>query len=299
MRMKTALGFLLFALAVGISSGGCAKKVAEERSVAFGKLARAPVTGQAAQPSKAQAVTYQLPEAGALAAAVSTRKVITTAYRTVQVGDVVQAFKNAQKIPEMFGGFVQSSRLERGTVKRERRAELVLRMPVGDLDRALKEIDKMGEVLDSRAEGKDVTEEWVDLDSRTRNLRKEEGVLLDLMGMRAKSLSEVLEVEKELARVRGEIEKTEGRIRMLSEQVSLATINLALVETGAAVRPIPRGLWAMRGTVTHAIRTAMMVARALVGLVVWIVMFGVVWVPALAIFFGARYALRRIRKTNT
>lgn len=294
MKTRIAVGTLLFGLAVAAFANGCAKRAAKMES----SPGQAPVAAEkAAYEGRAvQSVAYQLPDQAALAAAVSARKVITDAYRTVKVKDVVEGFKRATKIVETLGGYVQSSELQKGTLERERRAELVLRLPASNVDRALEEVEQLGEVLVARSEGKDVTEEWVDLDSRIRNFRKEEEVLLDLMGRRAGNLSQVLEVERELARVRGEIEQSEGRLRMLSEQVSLATIHLTLVETGVAVKAIPAGLWALRGTVSHAARAAMVVARAIVGIVVWIGTFAIVWVPVLAIYLGGRYGIKRVRR---
>ena len=246
----------------------------------------------------AQAVAYEVPGQETLSATVSARKVITTVDRTIKVKDVEEGYERAVKMAERAGGFVQSSYLEKGTEERERKAELVLRVPAANLDKVMAEAGELGEVLTTSREGEDVTEKWVDLESRIKNLKREEEALLEILGRRAKSLREVLDVERELARVRGEVERSEGRLRMLSEQVSLSTLHLTLVEREVAVEAMPAGLWAMKGTVSHAARSAMKAARAIVGLLIWVGILGIVWVPLLGIVLAIRYAVGRGRKAG-
>jgi hypothetical protein len=74
----------------------------------------------------------------------------------------------------------------------------------------------------------DVTEEWVDVRSRIDNGKRTETRLLELLADRTADLEDVLAVERELARVRQEIEHAEGRMRVLADQVELATLNLSV-----------------------------------------------------------------------
>jgi len=305
---------LLLALAV-VGAYGCAKaqyareKPQFQKGAATSSAPGAPASSalvptamnEAAPASGAgeaqQTVAYQLPEQTAFAAASSSRRVITTAYRTVKVKDVEAGYDKAVQMVAAAGGFVQSSHFEKGTEEQERKAELVLKVPAANLGKVMDETKTLGEVLLTRTQGEDVTEQWVDLDSRIRNLKKEEDVLLDIMARQAKNLTEVLNVERELARVRGDIEQSEGRMRMLSEQVALATLNLTLVEKEIAVQALPAGLWAMKGTVTHAARTVMVALRGIVGFVIWVGILGIIWVPVLGVVvFGTRYAIKKSRR---
>ena len=72
----------------------------------------------------------------------------------------------------------------------------------------------------------DVTAEWVDVEARLANHRRSEARLQALLAENTATLADVLQVERELARVRGEIESYEGRMRVLSDQVGLATLHL-------------------------------------------------------------------------
>jgi predicted type IV restriction endonuclease len=81
-----------------------------------------------------------------------------------------------------------------------------------------------------RVDSQDVTEEFYDVEARIRNKKKEEDRLLQLLDTATGKLEDVLAVERELSRVREEIERVEGRLRVLKDLTSLTTINLSVTE---------------------------------------------------------------------
>jgi hypothetical protein len=265
-------------------------------SAGGGPPASAEFAGAASPVTNAGAV-YAVPEQAALQVAVSQRKLISKAWRTVKVKDVEESYEKAVKLATQNGGFVESSSMEKGTEEKERKAELVLRIPATSLEKVIEEAGKLGEVLSTRMQGEDVTEQWVDLEARINNLRWEEEQLLKIMKERAKSLDDLLRMEREVARLRGEIEQNEGRMNLLREQVSLATLNLTLVEKEIVVEAVPSGSWALGSTFSHALRAALSGARSVVGFLIWFGMLGILWVPALVILFLlTRYAVRRAQR---
>lgn len=316
MRMKIAVGVFLFALVIAISASSCAKKERITMRGAFDaqaplKEAAPPPMPGAFQPqgmmesaaaptggegTLAQPAVYSPPDQKTLQVAVSQRKLISKAWRTVKVKDVEESYEKAVKVATQAGGFVESSSMEKGTEEKERRAELTLRVPANSLEKVMEEVKKLGEVLSTRMQGEDVTEQWADLQARIKNLRWEEEQLLKIMKEKAKTLDELLRMEGEVARLRGQIEQNEGRMTLLRDQVSLATLYLTLVEKGVAVEPIPSGSWALGGTLTHALRAALTGARAVVDFFIWFVMLGILWVPAAAVLFlVTRYAVGRVQ----
>lgn len=330
MRIRIAVGGIALALLVCLSMIGCAKKAREMsvRSAYFGGSAAAPpapegamkgaampsysapagmpaekapvaaelMTPQAAPAPGVGGAVYPVPEQKALQVAVSQRKLISKAWRTIKVKDVAEGYDKAVKIAAEAGGFVESSSMEKGTEEKERRAELTLRVPADSLDKFMDEVKKLGEVLSTRMQGEDVTEQWADLDARIKNLRWEEDQLLNIMKEKAKTLEDLLRMEREVARLRGEIEQNEGRMTLLRDQVSLATLYLTLVEKGVAVEPVPSGSWALRGTFTHALRAALTGARSVVDFFIWFGLLGILWVPGLlVIILVGRYAVKRVQ----
>jgi hypothetical protein len=105
-----------------------------------------------------------------------------------------------------------------------------LRVPADQLDATLTEVKTLGRVESESQSGQDVTSQYVDLQARLSNARNTEQRLTDLLRNRTGKLSDVLEVEQELDRVRGEIEQMEAERKNMSNQVSYATLNATIAE---------------------------------------------------------------------
>jgi hypothetical protein len=101
-------------------------------------------------------------------------------------------------------------------------------VPARALEEVLSELRKTGTLLAETQSGHDVTDEYTDNEAQLRAKRRLEERLLAIVAS-ATSVKEMLEVESELARVRTDIERLDGRTRTLSGQVAFATIRLTLV----------------------------------------------------------------------
>ncbi|MFC4766654.1 DUF4349 domain-containing protein [Effusibacillus consociatus] len=109
----------------------------------------------------------------------------------------------------------------------DRFASLELRIPSTVMGEAINSLKSMGKVANERKSGQDVTEEYIDVEARIKALKVEEERLLELVKKGTK-LEEILQVERELTRVRGEIERAQGRIKFLDNKIEYATIHLQL-----------------------------------------------------------------------
>ncbi|HNE85355.1 MAG TPA: DUF4349 domain-containing protein, partial [bacterium] len=92
-------------------------------------------------------------------------------------------------------------------------------------------------------EGQDITEEFYDLEARLRNKRLEEEQVQAIL-RRAGTISDVLEVQRELNRIREEIERAEGRKQLLSDRVKYSTINIQMHEAYPVTVSANGGFWA-------------------------------------------------------
>jgi predicted nuclease with TOPRIM domain len=92
---------------------------------------------------------------------------------------------------------------------------------------AVSEIGTYGKVLDERTTSEDVTERYIDLKARLNNLQMEEQSLVELLA-KTKTVDEILRVEQELARVRGEVESLQGQINYLDRNVAMSLITVSL-----------------------------------------------------------------------
>jgi Domain of unknown function (DUF4349) len=105
-----------------------------------------------------------------------------------------------------------------------------LRIPSEELPAALTELKLLGHVSNESQAGEEVTAQHVDLVARLKNSRETETRLQDILRNRTGKVADILEVEQEIARVRGEIEQMESERQSLEHRVDFATVNLTITE---------------------------------------------------------------------
>jgi hypothetical protein len=159
------------------------------------------------------------------------RQIIRTALLTVNVEAVSQKFEEVSNIALGAGGFVSSSTF--GNTGESQTASVTIRVPSDQYDATIRKLRGLGEVKEESSNANDVTEQYTDLQSRLRNLRASEERYLDLL-TRAQNIDEILTVQARINATRAEIEQVQGRIQMLDNQSSLATITVHLLPPPAA-----------------------------------------------------------------
>jgi hypothetical protein len=132
-----------------------------------------------------------------------------------------------------------------GFVADEDHESITLRVPTERLDRVMAEIGTVATVTEREITARDVTTEYVDLETRVQNLQTTEKRLRELLATTS-NVTEILAVEKELTRVTQELETFEARRKLLQSQSELATLR---VQLATAVRPGPVG-WVFYGAYT-------------------------------------------------
>ena len=160
------------------------------------------------------------------------RKIIRNATLTLEVEQPAKALQRIASVAESRGGFVVTSDSRQQIAgSGEREYEIItveLRVPAAQFDSALEDIRAAGgNVTAQKITGKDVTEEYIDLEARLRTQRALEAQLLEIM-KRAQEVEDAIAVQRELTNVRTEIERVEGRRRFLENQSSLSTISVTL-----------------------------------------------------------------------
>lgn len=114
-----------------------------------------------------------------------------------------------------------------GFVARHDERSITLRIPSPRFRESMKALEALGDVRNRAIEAQDVTEEYFDLGIRLKSLQATRKRLEELLA-RATNIREVLEVEEQLARVNGEIDRIEGRMRFLASHAAMSTINVTL-----------------------------------------------------------------------
>jgi hypothetical protein len=133
-----------------------------------------------------------------------------------------------------------------------------LRIPAPQLSAALAELKALGRIEVETQNGEEVTEQHADLVARVKNSRETEQRLQDVLRTRTGKVKEVLEVEQEIARVRGEIEQMEAERKTLEHRVDFATIDLKLAEEYKAQlsRPAPSVATRLQNSTINGFRNA-------------------------------------------
>lgn len=187
-----------------------------------------PVVG--GEMAKAQSSTTALAGLTAAAAApVDIRKLIRNASVDIEVHSFDEAAQKAVVLVDAAGGYVatrNSARLPNGKMS----GTLVVKVPPAALDGFLQQLRGLGEIRNQSLGSEDVTKQYFDTDARLRNARRMEDGLLDLLKNTKSRVSDLLQVERELGRVRGEIEEMQGQLKLWDSLVAYATVTIQLSE---------------------------------------------------------------------
>lgn len=291
LKGSRSMGLILSILMVLLA--GCARAKAPEPKVASQpvaveeEVARADKGMLAGRPSSAPQATPAPSGEMAFQGLFDNRKIIRTGELTIVVEDTQAAMARLRSVALTFGGYVANANLWQ--VKENlMRGTVTLRIDASRFDDAIDRIKEMAlEVQRENIGSQDVTEEYVDLESRLRNLEATEQELLALLAevrKQTNKASEVLQVYRELTSVREEIERIKGRMQYLDNRVQLATITVELIprEEKSIVQPG----WHPGQTLRAALSALARAGQALVSATIWLVIFVLPLVLVLAVPVG-------------
>lgn len=230
----------------------------------------------------------QMPGAANVAPAgqVAPSMLIRTGSASIEVDKLDPAIIKVRQLAAQLGGYVANSSISGGR-DQVRSATLELKIPATRYDQAIGGLNGIGRVEAVNTNVEDVGEEFVDVTARVTNAKRLEERLVGLLATRTGKLEDVLAVERELARVREEIERYEGRLRFLRTRAAVSTLSVTVHEPAPLLGQTPG-----ENPITGAIRQAW---RNFVGFVAWGIASLGVLVPVGAIAVAGWYAYRRIR----
>lgn len=205
------------ARSVGYSSDSAEPEVAQQRSAA--ELRPAIAARAAARQDLLPVATRD----------VVPSMVIRTGQARVEVDSLEPAVALIRGLAERVGGYIANTVMQTGRGQL-RSATLEVKIPADRFDEALAGLPPIGKLESVDITAQDVGEEFVDVTARMTNSRRLEARLIELLAARTGKLTDVLEVERELARVREEIERSEGRLRYLKAHASLSTLTISAHE---------------------------------------------------------------------
>ena len=208
----------LFAIALALSLGaGCSRaEHSPAPGMAAAPAAPAPLAG--AQDGEAKA--------GSRVAAGSS--LVITMDVVVTVADVDASRAGIRSEVERAGGYVADASSSGGSSDGARSVHMELRVPASEVRGVRAALGRAGEITSDVEKVQDVTEERADLEARLHNARASEKRILEIMATRTGAISEVIDAEKEVSRIREAIERMDAQQRSLEGRIELATLRVTL-----------------------------------------------------------------------
>lgn len=203
------------------------------------------------------------------------------------VKDTQEAVAAVTELAEEMGGYVSASNLYQSS-NNVLQGNITIRVPSDRYQETLAELRALAlRVEREESHSQDVTEEFIDLEARLANLESGEEAMQKLLGERQQvaEISDIAEVQQRLAEIRGQIEQTEGRLRYLTDQAALSTINIELVPEALPPTPTPTPTplpgWEPGAAARQASQELVFSLQEVVNSLIWGVIYGL---PLLIIY---------------
>ncbi len=169
--------------------------------------------------------------------AATDRMIIHQASLSVNVKELDKAQSNIEKKVDQYGGYIVESNVYQEDDQTSS-GRMIVRIPEKNFEKFLLEAEGVAaEVLERNVTGQDVTEQYVDLESRVKSKRAVEERLLDFMS-KAQKTEDLLKISADLSEVQEEIEVMVGKMKYLENQTSFSTIELSMYENRVVVPEI-------------------------------------------------------------
>jgi hypothetical protein len=303
--MKKILPFSLIII-IALLLGACrAARYAEAPSLDYAPAGgAAPMEAPASAPEMGIADQTTSNGSGAPSNTVE-RIVIKNADLVIVVSDVNKRMDDIQVMAQKMGGFVVSSNLYQSYTSDNvevPEGQMTIRVPAEKLDEALEQIKKdVVEVTTETRSGQDVTAEYVDLQSRLKNLEAAEAQLNDILKT-ATDTEDVVSIFNQLVYYREQIELVKGQIKYYDEAAALSAITIRVVAE-ETIKPLVIGKWEPKGVALEAVQDLIDFYQ---GFTEFLIRFTILIVPVTLtigfflylVFLGARGLFRKMRSSK-
>ena len=187
------------------------------------------LSARAYAPELQSTAPSSLPQSSRAADSLPPAMIIRTGTASVEVDSLEFGIAAVRALATSLGGYVANTSMQAGNAQIHS-AILQLRLPSARFDEALAALRPIGKLESTNVSAEDVGEEYVDVSAQVANGRRLEARLIQILATRTGKLSDVLAVERELARVRGEIDRQEGRLRYLRAHAAMSTLAVTVHE---------------------------------------------------------------------
>jgi hypothetical protein len=213
------------------------------------------------------------------------RMIVRNGDISLVVDDVLEARDKITQMAERLGGWVVNSNIY--GEEEETRGWISIRVPSDKFDQALAELRGLAVRVSSESTStEDITEQYVDLQSRLRNAEATESQYLALLNQ-ATEVDDILSIYQSLSQIRYEIEQIKGRMQYLERTSAMSLISVNL-EPAITLGPLVSPVWSARETLNTAIRGLTTFGQGLGTAFIWIGIFSPIWGTVLGITLWRR-----------
>jgi len=220
------------------------------------------------------------------------KKIIKTAYINIEVENIATSRKLIDTTIKAFNGYVVSENMQ--NTESQLSSNINIKVPALQFDKMLAKLASIAKKVDyQNIETQDVTEEYIDVETRLSNSRKVEQSYIKLL-QRAKTIEDILKIEQKLGEIRTDIESTQGRLKYLNNQVSYSTINLNVyqaLEYKFIAEKLPSFWERLKGSIISG-------WRGIVAFMLFLIKLWPLWLTVAAGWYGWKYFItnRKLRK---
>ena len=269
---------------------GCAGE-GEYEAMPFPEPAPAPVR----EGTKPAAPGMEEPSSGGDVAIPTERMIVRNGDISLMVEDVVNARDDIEKLAAGVGGWVVNSNIY--GEEEEMRGWISIRIPSDKFDQALVELRALAvRVTSESTSTQDITEEYVDLQSRLKNAEATEGQYLALLEQ-AEEVEDILSIYEALSRIRYEIEQIKGRMQYLEQTSAMSLISVSLTPA-VSLGPLVSPGWSASESLNSAIRGLTTFGQGLGTAFIWIGILSPIWGTVLGVTYWRRRRRKKTQQTS-
>lgn len=222
------------------------------------------------------------------------QKIIKTGSLDLVVDEVPDAVASITNIATSVGGFVQRSSVNE-TPDGVRFGSVTIRVPSKDFESSMAEVKSLATLVENEsASGRDVTEEFTDLQARLKNAQAQEEAYIRVLDQ-AVTVKDILAVQEKLGTIRSQIESLEGRIQYLENVTSFSTITVSLSEEVSIT--LPTDEFRPLASIKEAAQALVAIGQTVIVGLIWIVIVGGgIVIPIGLIVWGIVRAVKYARR---
>lgn len=211
------------------------------------------------------------------------RLVIQETTLSMVVKDVAESLKTIQQKAEDLGGYMVNSHLSKP--EESASGTVAVRVPEEKLSDALDAFRRAGlRVVDENVSGRDVTDQYVDLEARLATLNKTKTKFEEILD-RATQVQDLLTVQRELINLQSQIDSVKGQQQYLAQSAKLSKITVYLSTDEFSLPYSPKEPWRPNVVFKLAVRSMVSNLRNIGTALIWIAVYSPIWIPVLIVVF--------------